>query len=87
MTAEFSPSLDKVLDYVPPFELTKGQPAPIAANGGQSYMALARDGDAYKALEFIVIPHPRPLSSPDIDPMDAKRIALGALVSQHNLKE
>ncbi len=32
--------------YVPPFQLTKGQPAPIAANGGVSYMAFDRDGDA-----------------------------------------
>ena len=32
--------------YVPPFELTEGQPPPIAANGGISYMSLDRDGDA-----------------------------------------
>jgi hypothetical protein len=32
--------------YVPPFELTLGQPAPVAAHGGQSYMAFDRDGDA-----------------------------------------
>jgi len=32
--------------YVPPFQLTRGQPAPIAANGGLSYMSLDRDGDA-----------------------------------------
>ncbi|HZP46643.1 MAG TPA: CmcJ/NvfI family oxidoreductase [Candidatus Binataceae bacterium] len=32
--------------YVPAFELTKGQPAPIAANGGRSYMYFERDGDA-----------------------------------------
>ena len=32
--------------YVPPFELTAGQPEPIAANGGRSYMMLERDGDA-----------------------------------------
>jgi len=31
--------------YVPPFQLTKGQPPPIATNGGLSYMALDRDGD------------------------------------------
>ncbi len=54
-------------------------------SGAVKALKLARDGDAYKALDFVVIPHPRPLSSPDIDPMDAKRVALGALVSQHNL--
>src|SRR5579862_233228 len=32
--------------YVPPFQLTKGQPAPIAANGGLSYMSFDRNGDA-----------------------------------------
>ncbi|HLK26726.1 MAG TPA: CmcJ/NvfI family oxidoreductase [Caulobacteraceae bacterium] len=39
--------------YVPPLQLTAGQPAPIAANGGLSYMSFDRDGDAGtgKALE------------------------------------
>lgn len=39
--------------YVPPLQLTKGQPAPIAANGGLSYMSFDRNGDAGtgKALE------------------------------------
>ena len=32
--------------YLPPFQLTKGQPAPFAANGGISYMSLDQDGDA-----------------------------------------
>ena len=32
--------------YVPSLELTAGQPPPIAANGGLSYMAFDRDGDA-----------------------------------------
>jgi hypothetical protein len=32
--------------YVPPFQLTKGQPPPVAAHGGVSYMAFDRDGDA-----------------------------------------
>jgi hypothetical protein len=32
--------------YVPPFELTAGQPLPIAANRGVSYVALDRNGDA-----------------------------------------
>ena len=31
--------------YVPPFQLTKGQPPPIAANGGLSYMSFDRGGD------------------------------------------
>lgn len=32
--------------YVPPLQRTEGQPSPIAANGGLSYMALDREGDA-----------------------------------------
>ena len=32
--------------YVPPLQLTKGQPAPMAANGGLSYTSFDRDGDA-----------------------------------------
>jgi hypothetical protein len=32
--------------YVPPLQRTKGQPTPIAANGGLSYMSFDRDGDA-----------------------------------------
>lgn len=39
-------SKDALSPYVPPFELTKGQPAPVAANGGVSYMAFDRNGDA-----------------------------------------
>ena len=32
--------------YVPPLQRTEGQPPPIAAHDGVSYMAFARDGDA-----------------------------------------
>src|ERR1700737_4027980 len=32
--------------YVPTPQRTKGQPPPIAANGGLSYMSFDRDGDA-----------------------------------------
>ena|SRR5437868_13386756 len=44
---------DGTVAYVPPLERTAGQPEPIAAHGGLSYMAFARDGDAgtAKALE------------------------------------
>ena len=31
--------------YVPPLQLTEGQPPPVAANGGLSYMSFARNGD------------------------------------------
>src|SRR6185437_9591647 len=32
--------------YVPPLQRTEGQPEPIAAHGGLSYMSFDRDGDA-----------------------------------------
>src|SRR5258706_7156042 len=32
--------------YVPTLQRTQGQPPPIAANGGLSYMSFDRDGDA-----------------------------------------
>ena len=32
--------------YVPPLQRTAGQPPPIAANGGLSYMSFDQDGDA-----------------------------------------
>jgi len=36
--------------YVPPLQRTAGQPPPIAANGGLSYMSFDRDGDAGTAV-------------------------------------
>src|SRR5436190_14579467 len=32
--------------YVPPLQRTEGQPPPIAAHGGVSYMSFDREGDA-----------------------------------------
>ena len=41
---------DGTVAYVPPLERTAGQPEPIAARGGLSYMAFDRDGDAGTAV-------------------------------------
>src|SRR6516164_8444723 len=41
---------DGTVAYVPPLERTAGQSEPIAAHGGLSYMAFARDGDAGTAV-------------------------------------
>ena len=38
--------MKKASSYIPPFELTEGQPTPFAANGGLSYMSFDQDGDA-----------------------------------------
>src|SRR3954452_4636626 len=42
--------------YVPPLQRTEGQPPPMAANGGLSYMAFDQDGDAgtAKALQDVL---------------------------------
>jgi hypothetical protein len=42
--AEVTETISSV--YVPPLQLTEGQPPPIAANGGLSYISFDRDGDA-----------------------------------------
>src|ERR1700758_2743537 len=41
---------DGTVAYVPPLQRTAGQPEPIAARGGLSYMAFERDGDAGTAV-------------------------------------
>src|SRR5215475_15250656 len=41
---------DGTVAYVPPLERTEGQPEPIAAHGGLSYMSFDRDGDAGTAV-------------------------------------
>src|SRR5215469_11841692 len=37
---------DGTVAYVPPLERTAGQPEPVAAHGGLSYMSFDRNGDA-----------------------------------------
>jgi hypothetical protein len=47
--ADNKPAVDKERAspaYVPPLQRTEGQPPPIAAHGGLSYMSFDRDGDA-----------------------------------------
>jgi hypothetical protein len=36
--------------YVPPLQRTEGQPPPIAANGGLSYMSFDQNGDGGTAV-------------------------------------
>ncbi|MEL6496942.1 MAG: pilus assembly protein PilM [Planctomycetota bacterium] len=42
-------------------------------------------GGDVEVLDFIVIPHKKSLSTPDIDPDDAMRVAVGQLASQYDL--
>ncbi|MFN0010019.1 MAG: type IV pilus assembly protein PilM [Phycisphaerales bacterium] len=53
--------------------------------GAVKAVKLARDGEGVTVVDFAVVPHKRPLSSPEIDEKDAKRVALGTLISQHEL--
>ena len=46
MTETTAIEMPQASAYVPAFELTAGQPPPIAANGGMSYMAFDEGGDA-----------------------------------------
>jgi hypothetical protein len=48
--AQVNPPRTRTTAYSPPLQVTKGQPAPIAAHGGVSYMAFDRDGDAGTAV-------------------------------------
>src|SRR5580658_6574241 len=43
---DFVTTAQKASSYVPSLQRTEGQPPPIAANGGLSYMSMERDGDA-----------------------------------------
>ena len=45
------------------------------------------DGESLSVSDFAYIPHARVLSTPDIDPDDAKRVALGRLVSEYDLSK
>lgn len=54
-------------------------------SGALKAVKLVRDGESVRVEDFVVIPHKRPLSAPEIDPKEAARVALGTLISQHDL--
>lgn len=53
--------------------------------GAIKALKLQSDGDNLKVLDFIIIPHKKVLSTPDLDQGEAIRVALGELVSQKDL--
>lgn len=53
--------------------------------GALKAVKLQRDGDNITVAESVIIPHKRVLSTPDIDEKEARRVALGTLVSQFDL--
>lgn len=48
---------------------------------------LVRDGDNVRLADFIVLPHKKVLSTPDLDRDEAMRVALGTLTSQYDLEK
>lgn len=56
-------------------------------SGAVKGVLLARDDAEVRILDHIIVPHPKVLSTPDVDEAEAVRVALGALVSQRNLKK
>ncbi len=53
--------------------------------GAIKALKVENDGGNLKVLDFAVINHPRVLSTPELDQNDAMRVALGTLVSKHDL--
>ncbi|MFT3686494.1 MAG: type IV pilus assembly protein PilM [Phycisphaerales bacterium] len=54
-------------------------------SGALKAVKVVRDGESVRIEDFVVIPHKRRLSAPEIDPKEAARVALGTLISQHDL--
>lgn len=54
--------------------------------GGIKAVRLERDGAGVRLVDYAVIPHKKPLSTPDVDPNDALRVGVGTLVTQADLK-
>lgn len=52
--------------------------------GAVKAIKLQREGDEVKVLAFADIPHKKVLSTPELDQMDATRVAMGQLISQHD---
>lgn len=53
--------------------------------GAIKALKVENDGGALKVLDFAVVNHPKVLSTPELDQNDAMRVALGTLVSKHDL--
>jgi len=50
--------------------------------GAVKGLKLERDGENIRVLDFVVIPHKKALSTPDLDREEAIRLALGSFMSQ-----
>jgi len=52
-------------------------------SAGIKALKLERDGDSVRVTNFVVVPHKKVLSTPDMDPNEAVRLSLGTLMSQY----
>ncbi|CAG0954034.1 hypothetical protein PHYC_00359 [Phycisphaerales bacterium] len=57
----------------------------IGASSIKAVKLEASGDEGVKVLEYAVIQHPKPLSTPGVDANDVLRVSLGALASQHDL--
>lgn len=55
-------------------------------SGAVKAVKLERTATGVNVVDFALIPHKRVLSTPEIDEKEAKRVAMGTLISQHELK-
>lgn len=54
-------------------------------SGAIKGIKLERDGAGARVADFFLVPHKKPLSTPDLDQADAIRVALGAFLSQKDV--
>jgi len=55
--------------------------------GAIKALKVVRDGERLSVADFLVVPHKRPLSAPDVNEQDAMRVAIGELVAQRDLSK
>ncbi|MBL0920617.1 MAG: type IV pilus assembly protein PilM [Phycisphaerales bacterium] len=54
-------------------------------SGAIKGIKLERDGAGARVTDFLIVPHKKPLSTPDLDQADAIRVALGTFLSQKDV--
>mgnify|MGYP005839765719 CR=1 FL=1 len=59
----------------------------IGASSIKAMKLEPRGEDGVRVLEYAVVQHPKPLSTPGVDANDVLRVSLGALTSQHDFSK
>lgn len=55
--------------------------------GSIKAIKLVRDGENVRVADFVILPHKKVLSTPELDQDEAMRVAVGALTSQYDLSK